>query len=542
MTILPGSKGTSNRRNPNSEVYGTAIPSGQTAGTGASGSILLALLTALLLVLSFPAPDLGALAWIALVPLMLACRDRTPAFSFSMGLLSGTATVLGTFSWIFQVPGFRAYHMIPATLYLALYPAIWSSTFAVLRQRGTDHFLYAATLWVALDWAKAHAGFLSLPWATLAHSQHHNLAGIQIAALTGEYGVTFLIVLGNMAIYEIITDRSIRKALAAGILILLAHLWGFHELSFAHTGPALKVAVVQPAIQVPERQSAAGRETALIRLEELTRRANESEPALIVWPETSVRALNMDSALFQRLCGLSGTLETPLLVGSSDFSKVLATKESAQDARYSFNSAYLLPPNAPPGEPYRKNLLVPFGEYLPLAALFRWPDWFVPDFVETRPGTNITPFTLPEGVHFSTMICWENLFPAYVRTLAENDSRLIVQLTNDAWFGKTAAPYQHNLASVLRAVENHIPIIQASNTGPSQWIDKNGRILAELPYLFEPGATAAELFLKTQSTFYSRFGDLFVYLALVISLYGLFPWSRRKKNSQHLASRRETSP
>jgi len=508
---------------------------------GAGKSILLALLSALFFIFSLPTPDLGFLAWIALVPLILACRDRTPAFSFFMGFLYGTATTVGTFYWIFQVPGFRVYHFLPATLYLSLYPALWSATLAFLRQKGPCLPLYAPALWVTLYYVKAHAGFLSLPWATFAHTQHSNLAGIQIAAITGEYGVTFLVIMGNIAVYEILFHRAIRRGIRILILIMLIHLGGFLELSGIRSGPAVKVAIVQPAIQILERKSVTRRESSLVRLEEMTMRAAESHPSLIVWPETSVRGLNMDFALTQRLRGLSETLKTPLLIGSSDFSKILLKKEGSTDTRYSFNSAYYLMPGIPLGKPYRKRLLVPFGEYLPLRSVVHWPDWFVPDIVETRPGKDHSPFTLPNGIRFSTMICWENLFPEYVRELAKNDSGLIVQLTNDAWFGKTAAPYQHNLASVLRAVENHIPIVVASNTGPSQFIDKSGKILAELPNLYQPGTVSAYLTLKTHNTFYSRVGDLFAFAALAFSVYGIFHQFRNRFGSKDSDSCRKTN-
>ena len=510
------------------------------AENGTVKSIFLALLSSFFIILSFPSPDLGILAWIALVPLLLACRGRSPAFSFFLGLLFGTATTVGTFFWIFQVPGFKVYHLIPATLYLALYPALWTSVLAFLRQKGSSCFLFAPALWIAFDYVKAHAGFLSLPWATLAHSQHNNLAGIQLAAITGEYGVTFLIVLGNMAVFEMLFLQAIRKGILVLTLILLVHLGGILELSTQNSGPSVKIAIVQPAILISERKSATGRESSLVRLERISLQAALAHPSLIVWPETSVRALNMDTALYERLRRLSEALKTPLLVGASDFSKVLLKKESSTDKRYSFNSAYFLTPGSPPGEPYRKHLLVPFGEYLPLRPVFRWPEWFVTDIVETRPGTDLNPFTLPNGVRFSTMICWENLFPGYVRELANTKSKLIVQLTNDAWFGKTAAPRQHNLASVLRSVENHIPIVLASNTGPSQCIDRSGRILTELPTLYQPGTTSADLALKSDTTFYSRFGDLFAFAAIAFTISGVFPRFRKKSGEGDSDSRKET--
>lgn len=483
-------------------------------------SIMLALLASLLLALAFPSPDIGFFAWVALVPLIRACAGRSPAVSFLLGLLFGTAFTIGTYGWVFKAPGVRVYHFIPAMLYLALYPAAWVSLLAILRRSGNISLLYAPSLWVALDFLKAHAGFLSLPWATLAHSQHHDIAGIQIASITGEYGVTFLVVLANMAVHEVLIRRNVRRGIIAMASILLVHLWGFYEMSGPDQGASVKVAVVQPVIEPSERANSARMEASLVHLEEMTRHAAESLPALVVWPETSVRALDMDIALYKRLYALAEEIKTPLIVGSSDYSKMLVKKTSPQDKRYQFNSAYCLLPGMQLGTPYRKRLLVPFGEYLPLASTIRWPRWFIPDYVETRPGTENKPFTLTNGVRFSTIICWENLFSDYVRTLVESKSRLLLQLTNDAWFEKTAAPNQHNLASVLRAVENRIPIVIASNAGPSLVIDQHGRVLAEIP-LFRPGFLSAELIIKTETTVYTTYGDLFALMSIAVSLCGL---------------------
>jgi apolipoprotein N-acyltransferase len=169
-------------------------------------------------------------------------------------------------------------------------------------------------------------------------------------------------------------------------------------------------------------------------------------------------------------------------------------------------------------EPYRKQILVPFGEYIPLEKYFSWPSWLVPKLYKTVPGGSYRFYAASDGTRFSPIVCWENLFAGYVRPMVKEGTQVIVQLTNDNWFGRTAAPYQHNLASVMRAVENRVPVVIASNTGPSQIIDSHGRVLAGVKGLFQEGAAETELRVGKEGTFYTRNGDFFVWgcIALVI--------------------------
>jgi len=481
----------------------------------AAGRVGLALLTAGLLILSFPNPDQGWLAWVALAPLLLACRGLGAMPAGALGLLSGTAAAFGSFDWIFEVPGFGLHHALILALYLGLYPAAWCAGLALLRQRGLPLVVTGPALWVALDYLRAHAGFMALPWATLAQSQHRDLAVLQVATLTGEYGVTFLVVMASAAVAGILTRRAWPGAAAAGLVIALAHAGGLLALSLPAATPTLRVAVVQPSILIAERESAVGRTVSLLRLGRLTRAAATARPALIAWPETAVRDLARDPELVSWVEWLARTTDTPLLVGASEFVKFGRREQGSDPPRVrAYNSAYLVTPGQPLGEPYHKVLLVPFGEYLPLESTVSWPAWLVPRVFDSIPGEARRMFHLRDGTPIGTLICWENLFAGFVRAWVRDGARLLVQLTNDNWFGPTAAPRQHNLASVLRAVENRVPVVIASNTGPSAIIDPYGRVRGAVPGLFVDGLAAAEVPLGSVGTLYTRAGDLFVLAAL----------------------------
>jgi apolipoprotein N-acyltransferase len=472
-----------------------------------------ALLTACFYVLAFPAADQGWLAWVALVPLLLACRGLGPGAGFALGLMTGLGAASGILWWLFEVPGFRAHHGFIIALYLALYPAAWCAGLSSLARARLPLIVAAPALWVALEYVRGHAGFLALPWATLAHSQHRNLTVLQMATLTGEAGVTFLVVMGSVAIAGLVAERAWRSTIVAAVLIALAHAAGALALGRPMATSSIQVAVVQPSILPEERRVRSGRDATLNRLEQLTLTAAATRPALIVWPETAVGDLSRDRSLVERLQTLALTAQTPLVVGASESLK-FAPREAEVVLRVrSHNSAYLVIPGQPLGEPYRKLRLVPFGEYLPLEGILPWPSWLVPQVHAMTPGEVRRQFMLPDGGRVGVLICWENLFADLVRPAVRDGARVLVQLTNDVWFGRTGAPRQHNLASVLRAVENRTPIVIASNTGPSQIVDPYGRVIASVPTLFSEGVATAAIPLGAGGSPYTRAGDLFALVA-----------------------------
>jgi apolipoprotein N-acyltransferase len=469
-----------------------------------------ALLTAILLSLAFPTPDQGWLAWVALVPLILACERLKAGAALALGLLSGVATAFGIFWWLFEVPGFRMHHALILALYVGSYTAAWCGGLPLLMRTPMPLLVSAPALWVVLDYLKAHAGFLALPWATLAHTQHKNLAILQVASLTGEYGVTFLVVMGSVAAAELLTQRARRGVLVAGLVIGVAHAGGAVLLERTGKAPGIRVAVVQPNIRPGEQRTPSDRAAVVARLERLTLSAAATSPALIVWPETAVGDFSRDRSLVERLQALALAARTPMIVGASESFKFAPREAEIMLRVQSHNSAYFVSPGEPIGEPYRKMRLVPFAEYRPLGEIIRWPEWLIPRVHAMTPGEVRQRFALSDGTLIGLLICWENLFADFARPSVRDGSRLLVQLTNDAWFGRTGAPRQHNLASVLRAVENRTPVVIASNTGPSQIIDPYGRIVARVPDIFREGVTVGEVRLGSGGTLYTRVGNLFV--------------------------------
>jgi apolipoprotein N-acyltransferase len=302
------------------------------------------------------------------------------------------------------------------------------------------------------------------------------------------------------------------------MVLFIAHVWGAAVLSSsANQASAMRVAVIQPNIQIAERQTEEGRRTNLDRLEQLTRKALPNRPALIVWPESAIPGeLRSDPALVSRLQSLADQIQVPLIVGAAQVEKFARGEAEVTISPRVFNTAHLLRPGERLVEPYRKRVLVPFAEYMPHSDVLHWPEWLVPRVSEMTPGEGVQLFKVTPDLTVGALICWENLFASLARQSVHDGAQVLVQLTNDVWFGHSAAPYQHNLMSVMRAVENRVPVLVASNTGPSQIIDGHGRVVAGVPETFVDGVTTGHISIGAANTVYTLAGDAVVVAWLLV--------------------------
>jgi apolipoprotein N-acyltransferase len=491
---------------------------GKRAPSGVPLRIVLTVSSSALLFLAFPPADLGFVAWIALVPFLVACSGLRPRSAFFLGLLNGTLSGAAIFYWTLAVPGFKWYHMAFCCFYFALYPAVWAAFGVAVETIRRFRFLVPLSVvcfWVALDYIRGHAGFLSLPWASLAHSQHAFISLLQCASLAGEYGVTFLVVLVNVALYRLIWKRERKTAIATAVSICAAIGWGFLVCSISPSGGSLRVSVVQPNIVGHDIKAC------LTPLMRLSTDAAAYRPSLLVWPESAVR--NTDVEALEQVISFSRRVHLPILTGVSERAKFQSNgigdgglKNIALRTN-SHNSAFLVFPDGTMFTSYKKQVLVPFGEYLPLEGWFKWPSWLVPSSGALTAGRESVVYELSRDRKIGPLICWENLFPVKARTLRKKGADIVAQMTNDNWFGRSAAPFQHNLASVLRAVENGVPFLIASNTGPSEIIDAHGRVIGFIPP-FREGFATASVRLTRGLSLYGLVGDVFAWCAILLSI------------------------
>lgn len=506
--------------------------------------VCLAGLSGLLFPFCFAPYDLGWLAWVVLIPLHLALRSCTAKQAFWTGWSAGLLMFVGTISWV--VTAMHTYGKMPlflgyaVMLLLAAYLGLYVALYAVLLVKWHAAFpilfaLAAPCLWVALELARTYL-FTGLPWVLFGYSQYRWLPIIQIADHTGVYGISFLLVLVNVAgaiAVSWIIQRFVRHAQtrfpwpapsAALILVIAAFIYGTgHVLpGSSPRAQGIEIALIQPNIDQAQKWDRNRRLEILQQYTALTRRA-PSDADLIVWPEAATPFLFEEEPAYRAyLQDLVQSRRIPLLFGSP------ALRYQPDGRPYLLNSAYLLSPTGDIAARYDKRHLVPFGEYIPLRSFLFFLNKLVVGIGDFRAGTAPSVLTLPRSgtdgeapdpsppVHLGVAICFEVIFPNLTRELVMNGADLMVTITNDAWFGRSAAPYQHFSMTVLRAVENRVAYARAANTGISGFIAPDGRILASTP-IFTAQTTSGHVPVSASGTFYSRYGDLFSYLCAIIT-------------------------
>ncbi|HET8580225.1 MAG TPA: apolipoprotein N-acyltransferase [Nitrospiraceae bacterium] len=519
--------------------------------------ILLASASGLLYPLCFPDFDFGPLAWIVLLPLHVAIDGAHPRRAFWVGWLAGLIAFIGTMFWVVtamhlygKMPLLASYAvMLLLTTYLGLYVALYALAIAWLRKNLSPFaFLAAPFIWVTLELLRTHL-LSGLPWALLGYSQYQWLLIIQIADLTGVYGVSFLIVLVNAAIAEValwIVHRFKQplgpfpwlSPTAAALMVALTLFYGHAQLNHsqdtASASPrdshrSIFIGLIQPNIDQAQKWDAAFRRATLDRYAKLTAQAAQGS-ALILWPEAATPFLFEQELLYRlEVMELVRTHNVPLLFGSP------ALRHFPNGRPYLLNSAYLLLPDGMILGRYDKRHLVPFGEYIPLKPVLFFLDKLVEGIGDFEAGTVYTVLELPIGagadrnvVKFGVVICYEVIFPNLVREFVANGAQFMVTITNDAWFGKSAAAFQHFGMVVLRAVENRVAFARSANTGISGFIDPQGRILHATP-IFTEEVVTGRIPVGRVRTFYTQQGDVFAYGCVIIT--GLFVLAARLRTN-----------
>lgn len=493
-------------------------------------TILLCVISAVLLVLAFPQTDLGVLAWAGLVPFLLALEQKSLWAALGTGYFYGILFFAGTLYWFIHVT-------LPGMILLVLYFAVYFAVFALgcrlfYKRRPLEKIFYLPCLWVTLEFARAHL-FTGFDWVSLGYSQYKNLPLIQIADITGAAGVCFLIVMTNAAITEILKEvfgtqgrlaqsncqykQEWLKVIAVVILLfVLTGGYGFYRLNQIRALQPLgqlRVAVIQANIPQAMKWQQSAWPDIMKKYLALTRRAAEEKPDLIIWPETAFPGFIGEAPqLFLELKDFVREIKIPLLLG-------LVTQRNESY----FNSAILLSGDGEVVQQYDKLHLVPFGEYIPLRNIFPFLSHIAPigDFTS---GESYTLFPVPsdgqmavaQGV-YSVLICFEDTVAAISRDFTRKGANLLVNVTNDAWFQDTKAPFLHLQDAVFRSVENRRSLIRSANTGVSCFIEPTGRIIRRLEdnrkkAAYVEGFIIERVFLQTAKTFYTKFGDVFTYL------------------------------
>jgi apolipoprotein N-acyltransferase len=486
--------------------------------------ITLSIISGILMSLGFPLFDFYPAAWFALVPLLFALRGKSTKQSFWLGTLSGMAFYLGTIYWVYH----SMYHygylplyvsiliMCLLCLYLSLYTGLFSMLFNYVSASFRMPAMIAApAIWVTMEYIRTYA-LTGYPWALLGYSQYKFLPLIQISDITGVYGISFLLIAFNCAIFDVIRTYTKRDDPTAPLpavvlscaivltgIIGMSLFYGMESLADENNGSKIKVSVVQGNIPQDKKWNYEFQRDVIDKYKKLTSEIS-SNPDLIVWPETAVPFIYGKSKIYtEEINEFQKGYDNYLLFGA------IASKDNSQLA----NSSVLLSPEGRISAMYDKMHLVPYGEYVPLRKYMPFIDKLTAvsgDFAVGRePVVMETPFA-----RIGNLICYEIIFPGLVRQFAANGANLFVTITNDAWFGPTSAPYQHFSKAVFRAIENRVPVARAANTGISGFIDSRGRILGTSG-IFVEAAMTQELSIGHEKSIYTKYGDIFAYLCII---------------------------
>jgi apolipoprotein N-acyltransferase len=492
---------------------------------------LLLLFCSVLIVLSFPKFSWSFLVWVAFIPLLKALEKKTAGQRFRLGYLTGIFCSLGIYYWVtYSMRHYGGMNAINSfsilflmVFYLALYFGVFAWLWGMYPPTGFFPLLWAPAVWVVLEFIRAHL-LTGFPWALLGHSQYNHLPVIQVAEISGVYGISFLIVLVNQTIYRLFWSeapflgwsRKWKEAVFTLSLFIFTLCFGYYSLSSQkqkdQQAPTISVAVIQGNIDQSLKWDPAYQEETVRIYRALSLKALAGTPELIIWPETAAPFYFLNENRFTpELFRLTREGHTHLLFGSPALGY-------RQGKTLFYNRAYLLGPEGRISF-YDKVHLVPFGEYIPWKRFLPFVGKMVEAIGDFSPGMGSNGLPHPRG-KIGGLICFETIFPELSRAYKQEGCRILVNMTNDAWFGNTSAPYQHLSMLVFRAVENRVWIARAANTGFSAVIDSSGGIIKRVP-LFQTGGIYAKIPLRDEKTFYTNHGDWLVIVCGLLFLAGI---------------------
>ncbi len=518
------------------------VPTPAVSSTHGLARAALAVASGLALGLALPKFDLNLLAWVALVPLLYAVEGQRLRGVFGYSMLQGFVFYLLTLYWA-VIP---LHTFADAPLWMAVGPMLLLAAVEALFLAGTvvgaafvtrrlriPLVLTLPILWAAVEWLRSFFP-IPFPWNLVGYAAYRNLGLIQFAEITGVYGVSALIVFFNTVVNTVIAAPAsarrfqIRSLSALTALMVAAMVFSglrMTQLEHANYDGSLKVAMVQGNIPQSIKWDPNFRPSSFAVYADQTLRAAQDHPDLIVWPEAAaafyvqpdnvypLTALSSDAEYRTRLLQLARQAHTPILFGAPALSF----------GRYeidSFNRAYLVSADGRIVDYYDKIDLAPFAEYVPARRLF---GFFVHKVVvglgEFVPGQRQTLFEV-KGAKLAVLICFEGIFPDLSRNAVDHGANVLVNITNDAWYGNSSAPYQLLAMSALRSVETRTPMVRVANTGISAVIEPDGNITARTD-LFTRGTQIRTVHWPRVRTIYTMVGDLFAEICFGLSAIGL---------------------
>jgi apolipoprotein N-acyltransferase len=501
----------------------------------------LAFSSAVLSILIFPLPNLYVLSWAALAPLLIALvRTQSPKAlqiegrrkllpappgeAFFLGYVSGILWYAGTCYWVYntmkQYGGISALGaaglLILFCLYLGLYHGLFALVVSLLAKASVRSALVLSPfVWVAVELARTRiSGF---PWDLLGITQVDNVPLARIAGITGVYGVSFEIMVVNAAFAAAFVARQGRRrsmlvaALASAFVLQSARWIPLPAVPAENTALLVEenIPVLDPSDWTPQFF-----ETTLLDLSRISQAAEEHHhPDLIVWPESPAPFYSQDPFFRTALTQLARSAQAWIVVGMIGTDNTSRLPQSAAEV---FNSAALINPQGQWTERYDKVHLVPFGEYVPFRRWLAFAGGLTKEVGDFTRGASRRVLRAGDE-KLGVFICYESIFPDEVRQFARQGAQVLVNISNDGWYGDSGAYAQHLRQARMRALENDRWLLRSTNTGVTAAIDPWGRIVARAPRKVRT-VLAAGYSLNNQTSFYTRYGDWLAYGCAIISL------------------------
>lgn len=508
---------------------------------------------------AFPLSEWSGLAWVAPGMLLAASLGLTPKQSFRLGWLAGWVQFAISLRWLLLIPfpSGAVAGWLALSAYCGLFSALWLwlatrwiRTLASLPE--TCSWVQAAdlvsrqpwgrrlTLWLVL--AASATGlevirgrFLSgFPWNFYGISQWQNAPLIQIASVTGIFGVTFLVYWVSLALLgallQVRRSSENRFGWTADLRIPLVVLlvvvgWGFRRIMTAPPeGPATTLGLVQPSIPQTLIWDDAANPERFAKVFALTETALAGRPEVLIWPEGSLP--DITEAQFRAVTGLTQKAGADWIFGTGYGREVEGRREH-------YNAALLVDSSGRVVDRYHKRRLVIFGEFIPFEYTLPIMKWLTPIGSSFTPGKEAKAFRVGSGTNtvVSPVICFEDMFPETTRDHVTPETDFLLELTNNGWFGESSAHWQHSAGAVFRAVENGVPVVRCANNGLTCWIDEFGRtrdLLGKGGNVYSPGVLLTRVPGRLEGqprplTWYHRQGDVFGGLCVVVMM-GMVIW------------------
>jgi apolipoprotein N-acyltransferase len=484
--------------------------------------LLLALLSGVALGLSFPTLEITYMAWAAIALLMLSALGARPGIAALCGFLHGLAFYPTCLTWIATV--MHQYGDIdPVTSagivgLIGVAGGIILSVFtlavaAVGRKSLALACCLAPFLWVTLEFFRTHLPYIGFPWNLTGYAATNEFVLLQLACWTGIFGLSFVLAAYNSFLVYCFLRRELvpRMALVGGTVVLLLLAWDGSAL-VPFPEPHHIAHLVQTDFPQSEHYPADWMDIHAGEMNELERisvDAARRSPGLIVWPEVPAPFSLQDPKFAHIARDIAAESGSDFLVGIVDW------KHGPGGVWEATNSATLLNAAGQRIFTYDKIHLVPFGEYVPLRRWIKFAGRLTADIADFTPGTEYRVGNL-RGGKFGVFICYEAIFPSEVRHFEENGADLLINISNDGWFGRSSAPEQHLMMSQVRAVENRRWLLRDTNNGFTVAVDPYGRIIDRLPTDIR-GVLDAPYDFRTDRTLYARWGDWFAWLCVAMS-------------------------